>query len=118
MSHHPRSIIETLAEAIKGYFSICGLVVLGIYLVKSPDMAPFGVAAISYLGGISAVVIGSVVGVWYYVHLVRSIYTLRDLGSAGRRGEKLVFSLFLLLSSFVLVSLIASGLKMTCSQML
>ena len=117
MSDAPKSLIETLVEAIKGYFSITGLILVGIYMLRNPDTSPFGLSFLNYLGDFSATIAGSGIGVWYSVHLWRKLYSHTNRENF-RKGERILYGIFIVLASVIVISILAGAVTMSCGQLL
>lgn len=113
MSDHGKPLIENLVEAIKGYFSVTGLMLLGVYMVKNASDAPFGVTFINYVGGISAVFSGAIIGLWYSVYMIQKILTGTKNGSI-RRIETIICGLIVVLASLIVLSIIYGSVVMSC----
>jgi hypothetical protein len=115
MAHKP--LVESLVESIKGYFSITGLIILGIYLVKTPEDAPFHWPLLSYLSGTIAILIGGGVGVWYSIHVVHHLLVERRGGEVGR-WDFLILLTFISCALLVILSIVLGALTMSCGRLL
>ena len=113
MSDKP--IIEHLVEAIKGYFSITGLIIIGVYLVKEASDAPFHLHFINYVSGFLAIAMGSIIGVWYSIHTLHKLLIEKRKG-AIRYAEFVVYGSFILFAFLVVASIVAGAVSMSCGQ--
>jgi hypothetical protein len=116
MSDHPTSLIETLVDAIKGYFSITGLMLVGVYMLKNADEAPFGATYIHYIGGGAAVLAGAIIGLWYSAHLIRKIVSERKTGALTAL-ETAQFLCIVVLACTLVTSVILGSITMTCGAL-
>ena len=78
MLTHPPTAIERIVEAIKGYFSIVGLLLAGLYMIHSPFRSTRLLTWISYAGGYTAVLCGTVICVWYSAFLLKALLVSDD----------------------------------------
>lgn len=110
-----KSTIENLVEIIKAYFSIAGLITLGVYLVKNVSAAPFHWHLINYLSGWLAIGLGSVIGVWYAFHNFRKYHAMRKQGAYGMISS-LVIGTIMALILLLMVSIVIGAVAMSCSE--
>jgi vacuolar-type H+-ATPase subunit I/STV1 len=110
---HQTSAIERIVEAIKGYFSIVGLMLAGLYLLHSPFRSTRLLTWLSYAGGLTAVLCGTVICVWYSVFLLRALLIPDDFHKHSRTKKALFWGL-LALAAVILVSIIIGAITMTC----
>jgi hypothetical protein len=117
MSDHSKSLIESLVEAIKGFFSITGLILVGIYMLKNPEVLPFGLTFINTTGAFSAIIAGSVIGIWYAIHLLRKVFSSARKESY-HRVEIILYGIFVVLALAVVLSILAGAVTMSCGKLL
>src|SRR5258708_2068040 len=108
MDHKP--IIEHLVESIKAYFSITGLIVVGVYLINNADEAPFAWHFVNYLSGFLAIAIGAVVGCWYSCHIFNKLIRERRQGTASR-AEAIAYGLFIVLATLVIAAIVLGSVS-------
>lgn len=113
MEHKP--IIENMVESIKGYFSITGLIVLGVYLINNADAAPFHITAINYLSGALAILIGAVVGLWYSAHIFHKLIRERRSGLVTR-FQAIAYGTFVVLATLVIASIVFGSVTQSCGR--
>jgi hypothetical protein len=113
MEHKP--IIEGMVESIKGYFSISGLMVVGVYLINNADAAPFHLSVINYISGALAILIGAVVGIWYSVHIFHKLVLERRSGMITRL-EGIAYGIFVVLASLVIASILLGSITQSCGR--
>ena len=117
MSSDGKKLIEVIVDAIKGYFSINGLILIGVYLIRSPEAAPFGYRFINYLSGFVAVITGSVIGIWYTFHLAKTFHP--GTGTGPWKGfQRGVWAAFVASAVLVILAVITGALTMSCGIML
>jgi hypothetical protein len=109
--------IEKLVEAIKGYFSIIGLLLVGIYLIKSPGESFLRIPFFNYLGGLSAVLVGTITGVWYSAHLMAEVLPAHERTNFGQARVLLLWALAIL-SLLVLLTVTLGAISMSCGQLM
>ena len=111
------SVIEQLVDAIKGYFSITGLLLVGIYLIKNPMESFLHLSWVNYLGGISAILVGAVTGVWYSFHLLKTVLPAGGPAGTNRLQHVMVWTL-VLLSCLLILTVVLGAVTMSCGQIL
>jgi hypothetical protein len=115
MEHKP--IIESMVESIKGYFSISGLMVVGVYLVHNAHEAPFHLTFINYISGFLAIAIGAVVGIWYSAHIFHKLVLERRSGAVTRL-QGVVYGIFVVLATLVIASIVLGSVAQSCGRVL
>jgi hypothetical protein len=109
------STIDKLVEIIKAYFSIAGLITLGVYLAKNVSAAPFHWHIVHYLGGWLAIGLGSVIGVWSAIHNVTKFHASRQ-GSRHRTALSLAIGALMILGLPLMLSIVIGAVAMSCSE--
>ena len=110
------SVIEQLVDAIKGYFSITGLLLVGIYLIKNPMESFLHLSWVNYLGGISAILVGAVTGVWYSFHLLKTVLPAGSPSRGNRLQHVMVWTL-VILSCLLILTVVLGAVTMSCGQL-
>lgn len=115
MSLEGKRLIEVIVDAIKGYFSINGLILLGVYLIRTPEDAPFGYRFINYLSGFVAVITGSTIGCWYTIHLAKTFHPNPGRGPWWHL-QRAVWVAFVLSAILTILTVIAGAITMSCGS--
>jgi hypothetical protein len=110
-----KSIVENLVELIKAYFSIAGVITLGVYLVKNVSAAPFHWHFINYLSGWLAIGLGSVIGLWYACHNFRKYHALKKDARYGIVSS-VVLGTIMALILLLMISIVIGAVAMSCSD--
>jgi hypothetical protein len=113
MEHKP--IIENMVESIKGYFSISGLMVVGVYLINNAAAAPFNLPAINYVSGAIAILVGAVVGIWYSLHIFHKLIRERRSGLLTRI-ESIAYGIFVALATVVIATIVFGSVTQSCGK--
>jgi len=113
--HHGTSIVENLVEIIKAYFSIAGVITLGVYLVKTANAAPLHWHFVNYLSGWLAIGLGSGIGIWYACHNFAKYHALRKNSSYGVVSSIFLGTLMLLIL-LLMISIVIGAVAMSCSE--
>ncbi len=113
MEHKP--IIESMVESIKGYFSISGLMVVGVYLINNADAAPFHLTVLNYVSGALAILIGAVIGIWYSVHIFHKLVLERRSG-AITKFQGVTYGIFVVLATLVITSILFGSVTQSCGR--
>ena len=108
-------VIEKLVDSIKGYFSITGLLLVGIYLIKNPMESFLHLSWFNYLGGISAILVGAITGVWYSIHLLKTVLPA-DPPTSGGWLQRLVVWTLVILSCLLILTVVLGAVSMSCGQ--
>ncbi|MEO7599124.1 MAG: hypothetical protein ABIV50_09355 [Opitutus sp.] len=116
MSSDGRKLIDVIVDAIKGYFAINGLILIGVYLIRSPEAAPFGYRFINYVSGFVAVTTGSVIGVWYTFHLAMTFHPGTAAGP-WKRFQRGVWAAFVASAVLTILSVITGAITMSCGTL-
>ena len=114
MSSPSSPLIEKLVDAIKGYFSITGLMLVGIYLIKTPNEVPYLSHYLSYVGGFCAIVSGSIISIWYSFHLFRNVF-LESERTSYKTIEVVLYGGILVMAFSLVITIIAGAIAMSCS---
>jgi hypothetical protein len=110
-----KSTIENLVEIIKAYFSITGVITLGVYLVKNVSAAPFHWHIINYVSGWLAIGLGSAIGIWYAFHNFRK-YHAHSKEAAYGIVSSLAIGVIMILIMLLMISIVIGAVAMSCSE--
>lgn len=108
--HKP--VIENLVESIKGYFSITGVIIIGLYLINNASSNPL-FKAIDYVSGFAAIVLGSGIGLWYTFHVFHKLFKAKGGTSSGFL-QGTVYSIFMLLIFLIICSVVFGSIRNSC----
>ena len=117
MTHKTEAmVIEQLVDSIKGYFSITGLLLVGIYLIKNPMESFLHLHWVNYLGGASAILVGAITGVWYSLHLLKTVLPA-DAPSKPGWLQRIVVWTLVALSFLLILTVVLGAVSMSCGAM-
>jgi hypothetical protein len=110
-----KATIEHMVEIIKSYFSIAGLISLGVYLVKNVATAPFHWHAANYVSGGLAIGLGSVIGIWYAFHNFKKYHTFAR-GTSYGTASSIIVGAIMVLTLLMMMSLVIGAVAMSCES--
>jgi hypothetical protein len=110
-----KPVIERLVESIKAYFSITGLIVVGVYLVNNADEAPFGWRIVDQASGFVAIGIGAIVACWYGLHVAHELIRERHQGELGRAAA-IAYGVFIALATLVVAAIVLGAITQSCGK--
>jgi hypothetical protein len=117
MSNNNQALIAVIVDAIKGYFSIIGLILVGVYLIKNPEEAAFGFHLLNYLGGWVAMITGTAIGGWYTVYLAKTIHPGSGAGFLNRM-KRVVWGMFVGSTVLIIVTVVTGAITMSCGSLI
>ncbi len=110
MEHKP--VIENLVESIKGYFSITGVIIIGLYLINNASGNPV-FKIIDYVSGFAAIILGSGIGLWYTFHVIGKLLKAKE-GTSTSIFQGVVYGVFALLIFLIIGSVIFGSIRNSC----
>ena len=108
-----KPLIENIAESIKSYFSISGVIVIGVYMVHNAESAAFGLKILNLIGGFLAIIMGSIIGVWYSFHMFHKL-----LHDENRKSlnlfQGILYGSFVFIAFIVIITIILGSVTSSC----